>query len=182
MGPGLVHKSDVGGVIAAVHDPDELRAAVRTLQVRLGDRLDGVLLQPQLAAVAELIVGAVRNPRTGPLVMVGRGGIGWDVDPDRAWSLVPVDTAGALEMITSLRMAPVLGGYRGRPPVELGPLAHIVARVSALISQVPAVRELDLNPVMITAGGPVVVDARIRIAPESPMPGLEEIRRLRGTS
>jgi acyl-CoA synthetase (NDP forming) len=182
QGIGLVHKSDVGGVITAVHDPDELRSAIRALQARLGDRLDGVLLQPELTGVAELIIGAVRKPRTGPLIMVGRGGIGWDVDPDRAWSLAPVDAAEALEMITSLRMAPILGGYRGRPPVELGPPCQVIARTSDLISQVPAVTEIDLNPVLLTAAGPVVVDARIRLAPDTTVPGLDEIRRLRGTT
>jgi hypothetical protein len=180
QGPGLLHKSDAGGVIAAVHDPEELRVAVRELQARLGDRLEGVLLQPQLTAVAELMVGAVRNPRTGPLILVGRGGVGWDIDADRAWNLAPIGTGAALDMLTSLRMAPVFAGYRGGPPVDLAPLARIVTRVSAVMTELPAVTELDLNPVMVTAGGPVVVDVRIRVAPDATMPGLDQIRRLRG--
>jgi hypothetical protein len=125
----------------------------------------GLLLQPMMTGATELIVGAVQDPQFGALVMLGAGGILADLVDDKAFRLAPLtdDRAGA--MIAGLRLARLLDGYRGRPVVSRAAVRDVLVRVAALADDLPAVAELDLNPLVCDSAGVFVVDARIRIAP-----------------
>jgi acyl-CoA synthetase (NDP forming) len=167
---GLIHKSDVGGVILGLHSESEVRSAVSTLRERLalsGRPLERVLLQREVPAGLEMLVGVVTDPTFGPLVACGFGGVQVELLRDAAFRLPPVTDVDAGEMIDHLRMKALLDGYRGMPPADRTALMQLVQRVSALAEAVPELRELDLNPVKVLGRGEgvVVVDARLRLGP-----------------
>jgi hypothetical protein len=118
----------------------------------------------------EMVVGALRDPALGPVVMVGFGGVFVELLQDVAFRLAPVSEAQALEAIESLRGIGLLTGARGGPPADLGALAATVAAASRLIAGVDGIVELDLNPVLAGPRGSVAVDVRIVGAPAPPAP------------
>jgi len=164
---GVVHKSDVGGVRLELRDAEAVRRAYTELApMSVGQ----VLLQPMVAGDAEIIVGGLQDPVFGPVVMVGAGGVFADLVADRRFLLAPTDEHRAATAIGELRLARVLDGYRGRPPVSRQALAHLVTRVARLVDDVPEVAEIDLNPVLGRGEELIVVDAKIRLAPAPARP------------
>jgi acetate---CoA ligase (ADP-forming) len=164
VAPGLVHKSDVGGVILDLQSADDVAAAVERLRERV-PQLVSVLLQRQVDAGIEALVGVTTDPTFGPLVVCGLGGVLVELLRDASYRLPPVTDVDAAEMIGALRLATLLDGYRGSPAGDRAALADVICRVSALVDLVPELRELDLNPVkvLVPGRGAVVVDARMRI-------------------
>jgi acyl-CoA synthetase (NDP forming) len=109
----------------------------------------------------EVIVGSVRDPKFGPVVLVGLGGVLTEVLDDTACAIAPVSAGAARRLLLSLRGAPLLLGARGRAPVDLAALADLVARISRLAAAHPEVAELELNPVLARASGVLALDARL---------------------
>jgi acetyl coenzyme A synthetase (ADP forming)-like protein len=170
IAPGLLHKSDVGGVVRGLDSPHAVERAVATLGERMraiDTRLDAVLLQREVEGGIEALVGVTTDPTFGPLVVCGLGGVLVELLRDVAFHLTPVTQVDAREMLDRLRARKLLDGYRGMPPGDRDALVDVILRVSALVEVVPEVQELDLNPVKILAPGhgAVVVDARLRLAP-----------------
>jgi acetate---CoA ligase (ADP-forming) len=166
--PGLLHKSDVGAVILGLDSGAAVAEAVDTLTARLAALkipLERVLLQRQVTAGLEALVGVTMDPTFGPLVVCGLGGILVEVLRDAVHHLTPVTDVDAADMIGKLRASRLLDGYRGQPPGDREALALVIQRVSALVEAVPEIRELDLNPVKVLAPGhgAIVVDGRMRI-------------------
>ncbi|MEV4061066.1 bifunctional acetate--CoA ligase family protein/GNAT family N-acetyltransferase [Nonomuraea dietziae] len=159
---GPVHKSDVGGVRMNLRTQEEIRLAYEDMAATIED-MTGAILQPQLPAGVEIIVGGVSYPAFGPLVMVGMGGVTGDLLADRAFRVPPVSVSAAVELVGELRCAPLLYGYRGAAPVNVSALAEQIARVGRLLDDLPEVVELDLNPVILTEDGATTVDVRIRL-------------------
>lgn len=157
-----VHKSDAGGVRLGLRDEDAVRAAAGALLAL--DEQAGVLVQPMASGV-EVVVGALRDPALGPVVMVGLGGVLVEVLRDVAFVLAPVGAVEARAAIESLRGFALLTGVRGQPPADLDALVATVVAASRLVAAVPEVAELDLNPVLAGPGGAVAVDVRIVGAP-----------------
>ncbi|MFL6099411.1 MAG: GNAT family N-acetyltransferase [Actinomycetales bacterium] len=178
-GPDLVHKSDVGGVRLNLATPEALRDAVHEMERSIGDRMHGVIVQTQAAGGREIIVGATRDARFGPLILVGRGGVDSDVDPDRSWALAPLTHAQAVELVGDLRSASGLSARRGHAASDLTALAEVVRRISVLMTAVAEVAEIDLNPVLAGPAGAVVVDVRVRVSPPPPASLLDHVRHLR---
>ncbi len=164
-GPDLVHKSDVGGVALDLDDEAAVIGAYQTMAARLGDRMEGGLVQPMVGQGTETIVGVVQDPLFGPLVMFGLGGVATELLGDRAFRVLPVTDDDAAELVRSLRSSPLLFGYRGAPPADTASLQDLLERVAQLAGHLPAISELDLNPVIVTPEGAIVVDARIKVAP-----------------
>jgi len=126
-------------------------------------------------AGTELVVRVVRDPAFGPLVACGAGGTHAELFGDVQVRLAPLGVHEADAMLRALRSFPLLDGYRGRPPADLASLRDLVLRVAALAATHPAVAELDLDPVIATPGGALVVDARVRVeapGPAAPFPSL----------
>jgi acetyl coenzyme A synthetase (ADP forming)-like protein len=170
IAPGLLHKSDVGGVILDLESTHDVRHAVATLRDRVdaaGHRLTSVLLQRQVNGGLEALVGVVGDPTFGPLILCGVGGVQVELVRDVSFRLPPVTDLDAEEMIDRLRSRPLFDGYRGAPPADRGALVLLLRRLSALVEEVPELYELDLNPVKVglPGEGAVVVDARVRIGP-----------------
>ncbi|MET9342905.1 GNAT family N-acetyltransferase [Nonomuraea sp. NPDC003804] len=166
---GPVHKSDAGGVRLNLRTQEEVRQAYLEMAATV-EGMTGAIVQRQLPAGVEIIVGGVSYPAFGPLVMVGMGGIAADLLADRAFRVPPLSAAAAAELVGELRCAPLLYGYRGAAPVDVAALTDQIARVSRLLDDLPEVAELDLNPVIVTERGAATVDARIRLAPPEDRP------------
>jgi len=174
---GVVHKTEAGAVKLGLHGEAEVRAAYRELAATFGARLTGVLVEPMLSGGVEVLVGVVQEPVFGPLVVFGLGGVATDVLGDHAARLTPLTDADADDLIHGVHAAPLLFGHRGTPPVDTGALADVLLRVSRLASDLPEIAELDLNPVIATAGGAQAADARIRVTPAQPRdPFLRKLR------
>ena len=168
IAPGLLHKSDAGGVILGLRTPEQVGAAFDELEARMrraGTRLEGVFLQREVAGGIEALVGVTTDPSFGPLLVCGLGGVLVELVHDVAFHLVPVSDVDAHEMLSRLRAGKILEGYRGAPPGDRDALVALVQRVSALATVVPELLELDLNPVKVLppGQGAVVVDGRMRI-------------------
>lgn len=158
---GRSHKSEGGGVVLGLRDHAEAHAAYADLVARLDPPAVSVETMVERADGVELIIGAVRDPRFGPVVLVGLGGVLTEVLEDSACALAPVSTDAARRLLLSLRGAPVLTGARGRAPVDLESSAEVVARVSRVAAAHPELVELELNPVLARADRVVALDARV---------------------
>lgn len=168
-GPEVTHKSDLGGVLLGVGDPARARAAFDELQElarRAGLREPSVLVERQIDPGPELIVGGQNHPQFGPVLMAGAGGVLTELLDDTVHRLAPVDGQEALEMVGELRTAAALDGRRGRPGIDLDAVAEAVVAVGDLLTELPEVRELDLNPILPGPGGRgcIAVDALIVLA------------------
>ncbi len=175
--PGLVHKSDAGGVKLDLAGDDEVRDAYRALADTFGPELHQTLVQPMISGGVEVLVGVVQEQIFGPLVVFGLGGVATDVLGDHGVRLAPLTDAEAAEMIRCVRAAPLLFGHRGTPATDVAALADTLLRVSRLADDLPEVAELDLNPVIARPDGVSAVDARVRITPAEPQDPF--LRRLR---
>jgi len=167
---GLVHKTEVGGVILGLRSAGEVTDGVRLLRERLAGHglvLERVLLQREVSTRVEALVGVTTDPTFGPLLVCGVGGVLVELVRDVAYRLPPVSDVDAEEMLDRLRAARLLTGYRGQPPADRAGLVDVVRRISALVEIVPELRELDLNPVAVRpeGQGAIVLDARIRLGP-----------------
>jgi acyl-CoA synthetase (NDP forming) len=163
---GHVHKSDAGGVALGLRDEQELVAAFEDISARLDPASFSVEAAEDVAAGFELLVGARRDPRFGPLVAVAAGGIHAETLRDVAVALAPVDETAAEELVRSLGSAPLLLGTRGRPPLDVAAAARAVAALSEFAAAHPEVAEVEINPLLVRheGKGAVGLDARIVLA------------------
>ncbi|MGI8666048.1 MAG: GNAT family N-acetyltransferase [Jatrophihabitans sp.] len=174
---GVVHKTDVGGVWLDLRTPAEVTAACEHL-TRLATC---VIVQPMAARGTELIVGALQDPTFGPLVMLGAGGVLADLGAARSFRLAPLTDVDSTSMLTALPPK-LLAGFRGAPMVDRPKLICLLERVATMIEDCPTIVEVDLNPVLATKTGPLVVDAKIRAgAPvEFPDPLVRNLKEVAG--
>jgi len=160
----IAHKSEVGGVKVGIADTAALKAAVTTLLSDVpkkvpGARIDGVVVQEMIKGLGEAIVGFRRDPRVGPLVAVGVGGILAEVYGDVSVRPAPVDLASARAMIAEVKGFAPLRGFRGLPEGDLEALAAIVVAISHLaLSDAPKIAEAEINPVIVRAKGQGAVE------------------------
>ena len=167
----IVHKTDVGGVALNLDSSEAVRAAYQTMESRLGPQMGGAVIQPMAAPGVEAIVGLASDPEFGPVVMVGLGGVMTDLLRDRAFAVPPLGPGVADAMVASLRAAPLLDGYRGAPKVDRHGLVTVLEQIAHVAEEVPELTELDLNPIVVSPAGALVVDCKARLAPRQPGPG-----------
>jgi acyl-CoA synthetase (NDP forming) len=110
------------------------------------------------------------DPLFGPLIACGAGGTMLELLRDVSVRITPLTTADAREMLRSLRTFPLFEGYRGRPPLDAGALEELLLRVSQMVEDIPQLSEIDLNPVLVSKQGYMVLDARMKITPANPFP------------
>jgi len=116
--------------------------------------IDGVLVQKMAPKGHELVIGMVNDPTFGPIMMLGFGGTAVELYGDVVYAPAPLDPAEATRLLLSLRSSPLLTGFRGAAPVDLGPLADLVAALSrAALTLAGQVAEFELNPVILHADG-----------------------------
>lgn len=168
--PELPHKSDAGGVIINLADADAVTAGWDRLMANLaasrpGLALDGVLVEGMAAKGVELIVGARNDPHWGPTILVGFGGVAAELLHDVCLLPPDLNRDAIIAQIRSLRMAPLLDGFRGAPVMDIGAVADIVQRLGQMVAATPAIREVDLNPVIVypQGQGAIALDALISL-------------------
>ena len=169
--PGIAHKSDAGGVVLGLRDPDALRDAYEDLAERLGRR---VLVCETIPAGPELSLGLARDHELGPLLVVGAGGVLVELLADRAVALPPVGPAQAHRMLGTLRVSRLLAGLRGQPAADLDAVTAAITGLSQLATELGGVLEaLDINPLICGPAGAVAVDALVipRLAHRMTYPG-----------
>jgi len=166
VAPAIVHKTEAGGVELGLRDAGEVRAGFERMMVQVraaapGAAITGVMVQPQVPAGRELIVGMTRDPGFGPLVMFGLGGVLVEVLRDVVFRIAPLHREEARRMMGEIRGARILAEVRGSPPVDRAAIEEVLLRVSELAIDFPAIEELDINPLMATPGGAIAADARV---------------------
>lgn len=158
------HKSDMGGVAVNLKDAASVQATVEDMQNRLGKF--GALrffVQKFLPGGRELIIGAAAERELGHLVMFGLGGIYVEVLKDVVFKIAPVTRVEAAEMLASIKTAALLDGVRGEKGIDKQAVVNLIQRVSLLLTDLPMIREMDMNPIMAFHDGVLAVDGRIRI-------------------
>ena len=172
LSPDIAHKSDVGGVALAIASPEALRRRIGAMvsavrAARPAARLGGVLVQPMVTGLADILVGYRRDAEAGPVVTVGMGGVLAELHREVAVRVAPVDEREAASMLEELRGLAVIRGYRGRPRGDGAALAAAIARFSRLADLVsPPVAEAEINPLIVKPEGEGVlaVDGLVRFA------------------
>ena len=157
---GLLHKSDAGGVVLGLIDEAAVLAAYADLVARLAPPAVTVESMADLRAGVEVIVGVQDDARFGPVAMVGLGGVLTEVLGDVAFALAPVSPETAESLLRSLHGAAVLGGVRGKPPVDIASLARVVSAIVDAACAHPEIGELEVNPVLALPHGVLALDAR----------------------
>jgi succinyl-CoA synthetase beta subunit len=173
MSPDILHKSDVGGVSVGLKSAAEVDAAIRTMMAAksiAASRVDGFLLEEMAPAGQEIVVGGVRDPQFGPLVMAGLGGVFVEVLADVAFRICPVTRLDAEEMLGELKGAPLLDGARGRPPASRTAIIDVLLKVGGedglLMRHAADIQEADINPLIVSETAAVAVDARFVLTKE----------------
>jgi len=158
--PGLIHKSDIGGVVVNCGTDSTVVDAYNSVlnnARKAGFEPEGVLLQPMVKGTVECFIGVLHDPIFGPTVSVGIGGVFIEILDSSVTEMVPVDEGMVLDMLSRLKGAALLNGVRGQPPSDRRAFARLAAAVSQFASRhAGQFKALDLNPVMLTADGRAV--------------------------
>ncbi|WP_299263902.1 acetate--CoA ligase family protein [Halorientalis sp.] len=172
VSPDIRHKSDIGGVEVGV-PPEAVGDTYEDLITRARSyQSDATILGVQvqemldLDVATETIVGMNRDPQFGPLVLFGLGGIFVEVLEDTTVKIAPVSEPEAESMVDEIDSAPLLRGARGREPVDEAGVVETIQRLSQLVTEFPAILELDINPLVATPDGVSAVDLRLTIDQE----------------
>jgi succinyl-CoA synthetase beta subunit len=157
--PQLPHKTEAGGVRLNLPDREAVTSAYTTMLTDVAHHapdatIDGVLVQRMAPKGHELVIGMIDDPTFGPIMMLGLGGTSVELFGDVVHAPAPIDEAEATRMILSLRSAPLLTGFRGSKPIDLTPVAALIAALSrAALTLRDQVQEFELNPVIVHADG-----------------------------
>jgi acetyltransferase len=175
LSPDIAHKTDVNGVRLNLVDERDVRGAYSRMladvaKARPDAELQGVLIEPMYREQnrRELMIGVVRDPVFGPAISFGLGGIFVEVIRDRAVALPPLNQFLVHELIRRTRAGLALQPLRGAPAADEDAVEQILLRVSEIVAELPTVGGMDLNPLIVTERGAVVVDARIGVLPPKP--------------
>jgi len=172
--PDVTHKTEAGGVRLDLAGSVQVAAAFReTIESARrhapGALIHGVTVQRMVRTSpgVEMILGIKRDPVFGSVLMVGAGGITAEISADRVLGFPPLNESLVMRMLDSLRIRPLLEGFRGRPRVDLDALVRVVLRLSYLASDLPEVVELDVNPLFCSPREVIALDARVVVDPSS---------------
>lgn len=167
--PDIVHKTDVGGVLLDIQTPEEAAEGYRRLLAQVKEarpkaHLQGAWLQRMLPRGQEVIVGVVRDPLFGPLVMFGSGGVDVEGLGDVAFGLAPLDEMAARRLLNATWAGRKLKGFRSIPPADMQAVIDILQRIGQLAWEHPRITEIEINPLLAFADGAVAVDVRVRLS------------------
>jgi len=164
----ILHKSDAGGVVLGLENPQEVKRAFEDIMSRAAQydpeaEIDGVLVQKMAPAGSEVILGLNRYPVFGPLLMVGIGGIFVEVFQDVVFRLAPIGRNEARRMIRQIKGFRLFQGFRGRPPADVEIIEKSMVSLSTLATNHPEIVELDINPLLVHKRGEGATAADCRI-------------------
>ncbi len=166
--PDIAHKSDVQGVVLNLGHATQVRDCYNDMvkavaELRPDAQINGVTVQNMSAQRRgrELYIGVVTDPLFGPIITFGAGGTMIELIHDRAMELPPLNQFLARSLVQRARVAATLGAWRGAPPIDMAALEQVLLRVSEMVCELPQLREMDINPIILDASGALAVDARI---------------------
>jgi succinyl-CoA synthetase beta subunit len=165
VSPQIIHKTDVNGVKININSEIEVKRNYiqminRVREVTPECEIKGISIE-EMVKGPEFIIGTVKDSQFGPMIMFGVGGIFVEVYKDVAFRLIPISDTDAKDMLNELRGKELLNGIRGMPKGDPDELADILIRVSKLMERYKQIKEIDINPLILTADGAKAVDARI---------------------
>ena len=172
VSPDILHKSDIGGVEVGVADGDVADTYADLVGRARRYQPDATILGVHVQEMVDLddgvetIVGVNRDPQFGPLILFGLGGIFVEIVEDTTCRVAPVSAPEAAAMTREIDAAPLLRGARGRDPIDVGGVIETIQRLSQLVTDFPAILELDINPLVATPDGVAAVDVRLTVDPE----------------
>ena len=168
VSPHISHKSDIGGIRLSLQNAAEVKAAYQDMMENISKKmpdasLEGVQLQPMLSGGREVIIGMVRDPTFGPMLMFGLGGVYVEILKDVRFAIAPVNDNEAREMITGIKTYPLLAGIRGTKPSDIDALVDVILAVSRFVCHFPEIEEFEINPLMVfeKEKGVLAVDMRL---------------------
>ena len=168
ISPDISHKTDVGGVMLNLPNAQSVKNGFASMMTTVHERspsarIDGVSVQPMVSVArgVELILGMTRDPQLGPVVVIGAGGVTAELQHDTAMELPPCDEQSADRMLRSLRLYPILEGYRGRPGVNLTQLKLTIMKFFRLVEDLPELSMIEINPLLATAEHCIALDGRM---------------------
>jgi len=171
--PQISHKTDVGGVALNLASDEAVsrtyeRMVSTAAEKRPEANVVGCTVQKMVSYPSsfELIIGAKKDPVFGAVIMIGMGGTAAEVFRDRALGLPPLNESLARRMLESLKSWPLLQGYRGKPGANIDRLIEVIMRFSYLVADYPEIKELDVNPLLVTPEEVIALDARIVVDQE----------------
>lgn len=159
--PALTHKTERQLIALKLRDEKEVTEAFDGITKRAGEPMDGVLVQEMVSGSRELVVGLTRDEQFGPCAMLGLGGIFVEVLKQVTFRIAPLEERDALEMMDELPGKKILDAFRGEPPVDRKALAQVLIAVGRIGLEHEAVKEIDVNPLIIAGAKPVAVDALV---------------------
>jgi acyl-CoA synthetase (NDP forming) len=165
----ILHKSEVGGVITGITNLEDIERALKEMNRNLGDkapkaRIEGFLLEEMAPSGAEVIVGGLRDLQFGPAVMFGAGGIAVELLKDVSFRLAPLSRGEALDMMREVKSYPLLTGFRGSKPLDVDSVADTIVKVSEILLEIEEIKEIEINPLLVSEMSAVATDARVVLA------------------
>ncbi len=169
VSPEIIHKSDAGGILLNLGNEAAVREGfakviANAARVSGPDKALGVLVASMAPKGQECIIGMIRNPQFGAVLMFGLGGIFVEVLKDVSFRVAPPSDLDLEEMIHEIKGYPLLGGVRGQKPKDTGILKDLLRRIAQMAANHPEIQEVDINPIIVHEQGASIVDARIIIA------------------
>ncbi|MGC2164912.1 MAG: bifunctional acetate--CoA ligase family protein/GNAT family N-acetyltransferase [Gallionella sp.] len=173
--PDITHKSDSGGVLLNLGNAHEVRAAYQHIQDNIRRnrptaRMDGISIEPMVIKPngRELMIGVTSDAVFGPVITFGAGGTAVEIMGDRAVALPPLNNFLVRDLINGTRIARMLGAFRNMVPANMAALEDILLRVSEMVCELPLLKEMDINPLILDENGALAADARIVVSYRQP--------------
>ena len=157
----ISHKTEKGLIRVDVRNDEEASSAFKEITAAMDGADTSVLVQQMVKGQRELVVGLTRDPQFGPCVMFGLGGVFTEVLKDTAFRVAPLEKRDALQMMQEIKAHEILEAVRGMVPADKDMLAEILITVGQIGIENEVIKEIDINPVIISDGKPVAVDALV---------------------
>jgi acyl-CoA synthetase (NDP forming) len=157
----ITHKTEKGLIRVDLRNDNEVEETFEEITKKMGDQGDGVLLQELIRGERELVVGLTRDPQFGPCVMFGLGGIFTEILEDISFRVAPLEKRDALDMMQEIKGRKILEAVRGMEAADLDMVAQILINVGRIGLENDAVKEIDINPLILAGARPVAVDALV---------------------
>ncbi len=166
VSPDIIHKTDAGGVKIGIKDEEEAMAAYQEIISKAKKYneeaiIKGVIVYSMVPQGTEIIIGMMKDPHFGPVVMFGLGGIFVEILKDISFRILPIEEGDAREMITEIKGREILKSARGETPKDLEAIKKLLMKISQLAIENPEINEIDLNPIFVFEKGLQVVDVRM---------------------
>jgi len=166
VSPDIIHKSDAGGVKLNIKNEKEAKLAYQGIISKVKKynkeaQIFGVITYSMIPKIIEIIIGIMKDPHFGPVIMFGLGGIFVEVLKDISFRILPIEEIDAWEMIAEIKGYEILKGARGEAPKDMEAIKILLMKISQLSIENPEIKEIDLNPVFVFEKGLQVIDARM---------------------